>query len=71
MYAARDGPGGFALLAGFTSDLARFPGAPVAAGGVQRARIRPSPHGPRLAALLGRPASLRIRRQAAPRSRPE
>ena len=43
----------------------QVPGAPVAAGGVQRARIRLSPRGRRFAALLdGR--GLRIRRQAAP-----
>jgi len=41
-------------------------GAPPAAGGVQRALIRLSPRGRRLAALLGRPAGVHIRRQAAP-----
>ena len=66
VYATRGRRGGFELMDGFASDLARFPGAPVAAGGVQRARIRLSPRGRRLAALLGRPASLRIRRHAAP-----
>ncbi len=40
--------------------------APAAPGGVQRALIRLSPRGRRLAALLGRPAGLHIRRNAAP-----
>ena len=44
------------------------PAAPVPGdpGGVQRALIRLSPRGRRLAALLGRPAGLHIRRTAAP-----
>ena len=40
--------------------------APADPGGVQRALIRLSPRGRRLAALLGRPAGLHIRRTAAP-----
>ena len=40
--------------------------APADPGGVQRALIRLSPRGRRLAALLGRPAGMRIRRPAAP-----
>ena len=40
--------------------------APADPGGVQRALIRLSPRGRRLAALLGRPAGLHIRRNAAP-----
>ena len=40
--------------------------APADPGGVQRALIRLSPRGRRLAALLGRPAGLHIRRPAAP-----
>ena len=40
--------------------------APADPGGVQRALIRLSPRGRRLAALLGRPAGLRIRRTTAP-----
>jgi predicted DNA-binding transcriptional regulator YafY len=73
VYAVRGRLGGFALLDGFTAELpaARYeprrpaellkPGA-----GVQRARIRLSPRGRRLAALTGRPAGLRPRRSARP-----
>ncbi len=61
VYAVRGSRGGFELLDGFRSDLpaaatgpARSPGP----GGpsVQRARVRLSPQGRRLAALLGQPA---------------
>jgi predicted DNA-binding transcriptional regulator YafY len=69
IYATRGRLGGFQLMDGFTSDLlttqrqaAHLP----TAGGTQRARIRLSPRGQRLAALLGRPAGLRIRRGAHP-----
>jgi predicted DNA-binding transcriptional regulator YafY len=73
VYAVRGRRGGFALLDGFTAELpaARYeprratellkPGA-----AVQRARIRLSPRGRRLAALTGRPAGLRPRRSARP-----
>jgi len=69
VYAVRGRLGGFELLDGFTSDLAAVryrPERRVAAGGVQRARVRLSPRGRRLAALLGRPAGIRIRRHARP-----
>ena len=69
IYAVRGRLGGFELLDGFTSDLpaGRYrPERPPAAGSVQRARIRLSPSGRRLAALLGRPAGIRIRRGARP-----
>ena len=76
VYAVRGSLGGFELLNGFRSDLPgaapardrapgrdrgpeRDPAAEAANGG--RARIRLSPRGRRLAALLGRPAGLRIR----------
>lgn len=69
VYALRGCRGGFQLLAGFSSDLP-VPGArrdPLAPGaGVRRARVRLSPRGRRLAALLGRPAGVRIRRNALP-----
>ncbi len=67
VYAARGSLGGFELLAGFRSGLpdaatgpARGPGP--AGPQVQRARVRLSPQGRRLAALLGRPPGIRIRR---------
>ena len=80
VYAARGRHGGFALLAGFTSELPgvrRPPRRPPqgsasgladgpaegAASGPARALIRVSPRGRRLAALLGRPDGLRLRRQ--------
>ena len=69
VYAVRGRLGGFELLDGFTSDLpaARYrPERPSEGGGVQRARVRLSPRGRRLAALLGRPAGIRIRRGARP-----
>ena len=74
VYAVRGSLGGFELLNGFRSDLPgaapardrapdrgpeRDPAAEAANGG--RARIRLSPRGRRLAALLGRPAGVRIR----------
>ena len=76
VYAVRGSLGGFELLNGFRSDLPgaapardrapgrdrrpeRDPAAEAANGG--RARIRLSPRGRRLAALLGRPADVRIR----------
>jgi predicted DNA-binding transcriptional regulator YafY len=73
VYATRGRHGGFELMDGFSSDLVggrrrgEAPPGPLAAGdGVQRALIRLSPRGRRLAALLGRPAGLHIRRHAAP-----
>jgi predicted DNA-binding transcriptional regulator YafY len=76
VYAARGRHGGFALLDGFTSELPavrRPPHRPTPgpasgpadgpASGPARALIRISPRGRRLAALLGRPDGLRLRRQ--------
>jgi predicted DNA-binding transcriptional regulator YafY len=64
VYAVRGSLGGFELLDGFRSDLpAAAPGrerAP-AATAARRARVRLSPRGRRLAALLGRPSGIRIR----------
>ena len=69
VYAVRGQRGGFELLDGFSSGLPaagyrRDRAAPGA--GAQRARVRLSPRGRRLAALTGRPAGLRIRRNASP-----
>jgi predicted DNA-binding transcriptional regulator YafY len=65
VYAVRGCLGGFELLDGFHSDLPaaaaprrRGPAGPES----QRARIRLSPRGRRLAALLGRPPDVRVRR---------
>ena len=67
VYAVRGCKGGFQLLDGFRADLP-VPGPrrdrPAAGGGARRARVRLSPRGRRLAALLGRPAGIRIRRNA-------
>ena len=67
VYAVRGCLGGFELLDGFRSVLpseatapGRRPG-PAGADG-QRARVRLSPRGRRLAALLGRPPDIRARR---------
>lgn len=77
VYAVRGSQGGFELIDGFRSDLPAAasapgrspdrPGAPGRSSGsggatVQRARIRLSPRGRRLAALLGRPSGIRVRR---------
>jgi predicted DNA-binding transcriptional regulator YafY len=65
VYAVRGSLGGFELLDGFRSGLpaAAAPRSSRPAGpAAQRARIRLSPGGRRLAALLGRPPELRIRR---------
>jgi predicted DNA-binding transcriptional regulator YafY len=66
VYAIRGSLGGFELLHGFRSDLPaaatgmlRSPGPP--GPNVARARVRLSPRGRRLAALLGRPPGIRIR----------
>jgi predicted DNA-binding transcriptional regulator YafY len=69
VYAIRGSQGGFELIEGFHSDLpaaASTYGRSPAPGGAtaQRARIRLSPRGRRLAALLGRPSGLRVRRSA-------
>jgi hypothetical protein len=68
VYAIRGPRGGFELLDGFTSDLlrTRYRTPPRPSGGVQRARILLSPRGRNLAAILGRPAGLRIRRGTRP-----
>jgi hypothetical protein len=67
VYAVRGSLGGFELIEGFRSDLpaaASAPGLSPAPGGarLQRARVRLSPRGRRLAALLGRPSDIRVRR---------
>ena len=67
VYAVRGSQGGFELLDGFRSDLPaaarpRQPGRRRDAR-ARRARVRLSPRGRRLAALLGRPAGIRIRRR--------
>src|SRR6516164_9211230 len=74
VYAIRGSQGGFRLIDGFRSDLpaaasipgpspgsAGFPGGGKGHDGatVQRVRIRLSPRGRRLAALLGRPLDIR------------
>jgi len=67
VYAVRGRLGGFELIDGFASGLPGAVPAPVrpeAGAGARRARIRLSPRGRRLAALLGRPAGVRIRRNA-------
>jgi len=79
VYATRGRHGGFELLDGFTTELAPprhrdasaaadpggVPGGGVPGAGIQHALIRLSPRGRRLAALLGTPAGLHVRRQAA------
>src|SRR5215831_12408506 len=66
LYAVRGCSGGFELLDGFRSDLPVTVAAPrhrpSPGAGARRARVRLSPRGRRLAALLGRPDGLRIRR---------
>jgi predicted DNA-binding transcriptional regulator YafY len=69
VYAVRGCRGGFELLDGFSSDLPaagyrRDRASPGARP--QRARVRLSPRGRRLAALTGRPAGVRIRRNVPP-----
>lgn len=73
VYATRGRHGGFALLEGFDPDRTpRRPAPPPGPGPAgdpgppARALIRISPRGRRLAALLGRPEGLRLRRQSAP-----
>jgi len=65
LYAVRGCSGGFELIGGFRSELpAAAPPRPrpVPGSRAARARVRLSPRGRRLAALLGRPAGIRIRR---------
>jgi predicted DNA-binding transcriptional regulator YafY len=71
VYAVRGRLGGFELIDGFRSDLPaaaparhRLPADARArrAQPTRRARVRLSPRGRRLAALLGRPAGVRVRR---------
>ncbi len=82
VYATRGRLGGFQLLDGFTSELPGSGRRPATSGTArngmagqagrlpadraQRALIRLSPRGRRLAALLGRPEGLRLRRGAPP-----
>jgi len=64
VYAVRGCAGGFELVDGFRADLPAPIGGrdrPPAAGAPGRARVRLSPRGRRLAALLGRPPDIRIR----------
>jgi predicted DNA-binding transcriptional regulator YafY len=64
VFATRGPGGGFELLEGFTSDVTNPPGwhPRTQRAGAQRARVRISPEGRRLAAVLGRLQPLRIRR---------
>jgi predicted DNA-binding transcriptional regulator YafY len=67
LYAIRGCSGGFRLIEGFRGDppAARSPRPPPAPDArAPRARVRLSPRGRRLAALLGRPAGIRIRRSS-------
>src|ERR1700742_4690307 len=70
VYAARGRNGGFAVLEGYTVEASgggrRAGREPAPAGPPPRALIRISPQGRRLAALLGRPEGLRLRRQQTP-----
>ena len=69
VYAVRGRLGGFSLVDGFAAGLPAprpEPRRAPAGAAVQRARIRLSPRGRRLAALTGRPAGLRPRRGARP-----
>ena len=73
IYTVRGSRGGFELLAGFTSALpasspAYRPARP-ATGNDQRALLRISTHGRRIAALTGKPAGMRVRRDASSASR--
>jgi len=68
VYAVRGSRGGVELLDGSAADLpvpGGLSGNARSTGGVMRATVRLSPHGRRLAALLGSPTSVRIRRNAA------
>lgn len=63
VFAVRGPAGGFELLGGFEEQLPQ-PRPPGRAGG-RRATVRISPAGRHLAALVGRPASVRVRRSTA------
>jgi predicted DNA-binding transcriptional regulator YafY len=68
VYATRGRGGGFQLLEGYRPELPAAPERPSAAGDrppsdrARRAVVRIAPEGRRLAALLGRPRPLRVRR---------
>ena len=77
VYAVRGSQGGFELIDGYRSDLpaaasgpgrspagasTAWPGKGSGGAMAQRARVRLSPRGRRLAALLGRPSGIRVRR---------
>lgn len=70
VYAVRGSQGGFELLDGYRNELSvaeqRLRERSPAGTSVHRATVRLSPRGRRLAALLGRPADVRIRRNAPP-----
>ena len=68
VYAVRGRLGGFELLAPIREDLPVLGPGSGAQGRshVLRARVRLSPQGQQLAAVLGRPAGVRIRRNATP-----
>src|SRR5258708_40296079 len=69
IYAVRGRLGGFELLDGFTSDLPATgyrPELQPASASVQRARVRLSPRGRRLAALRGLPTMCPCRLAAPP-----
>jgi predicted DNA-binding transcriptional regulator YafY len=69
IYATRGCRGGFALLASFGEDLPVPASSSSGSGrrpGVMRARVRLSPQGQQLAAVLGRPAGVRIRKSESP-----
>lgn len=67
VYATRGPGGGFQLLEGYTPEISgpRWPAAQRRAG-LRRARVRITPEGRRLAAVLGRLQPLRVRRGSAP-----
>ena len=71
VYATRGRGGGFQLLEGYRPELPAAPERPSAPGArppdrARRAVVRISPEGRRLAALLGRPRPLRVRRAVPP-----
>ena len=59
------GPGRIAPGRGWPAPASARVGGGVVGPGARRARVRLSPRGRRLAALLGRPADVRVRRNAA------
>jgi predicted DNA-binding transcriptional regulator YafY len=67
VYAVRGCHGGFQLLSSAVEDLPLpVPQSGPTGHGFMRARVRLSPRGQQLAAVLGRPVGIRIRRQATP-----